>query len=123
MPRCGPRQVAARYAPDLQLVGAAAAAPPTDLVQNLRLSPNKQVRTFFTAYIGYTWNKHYGAPLTAFGECAITGYFDAARAKQLHRTQFEAEAGHGAWRGYAAKPVEEPRPRPGPAVGSARAAE
>ena len=66
-------QVAARYAPDLQLVGAAAAAPPTDLVQNLRLSPNKQVRTFFTAYIGYTWNKHYGAPLTAFGNAQSRG--------------------------------------------------
>lgn len=66
-------QVAARYAPDLQLVGAAAAAPPTDLVQNLRLSPNKQVRTFFTAYIGYTWNKHYGAPLTTFGNAQSRG--------------------------------------------------
>ena len=60
-------QVARRYAPDLQLVGVAAAAPPTDLVQNLRLSPNKNVRTFFTAYIGYTWNQHYGAPLQTFG--------------------------------------------------------
>ena len=60
-------QVAGRYAPDLQLVGVAAAAPPTDLVQNLRLSSNKNVRTFFTAYIGYTWNQHYGAPLTTFG--------------------------------------------------------
>ena len=66
-------QVAARYAPDLQLVGAAAAAPPTDLVQNLRLAPNKQVRTFFTAYIGYTWNQHYGAPLTTFGGAQSRG--------------------------------------------------
>lgn len=60
-------QVAQRYAPELQLVGVAAAAPPTDLVHNLRLAPNKNVRTFFTAYIGYTWNKHYGAPLATFG--------------------------------------------------------
>ena len=60
-------QVAARYAPDLQLVGVAAAAPPTDLIQNLRLSANKTVRTFFTAYIGYSWNQRYGAPLTTFG--------------------------------------------------------
>ena len=29
--------------------------------------PNKNVRTFFTAYIGYTWNRHYGAPLATFG--------------------------------------------------------
>ena len=60
-------QVAQSYAPDLQMVGVAAAAPPTDLVQNLRLAPNKNVRTFFTAYIGYTWNRHYGAPLATFG--------------------------------------------------------
>ena len=45
----------------------AAAAAPTDLVQNLRLAPNKNVRTFLTAYIGYTWNRHYGAPLATFG--------------------------------------------------------
>ena len=60
-------QVAKSYAPDLQLVGVAAAAPPTNLVQNLRLAANKNVRTFFTAYIGYTWNRHYGAPLATFG--------------------------------------------------------
>ena len=60
-------QVTRRYAPDLNLVGVAAAAPPTDLIRNLRLSANKNVRTFFTAYIGYTWNRHYGAPLTTFG--------------------------------------------------------
>ena len=60
-------QVAKSYAPDLQMMGVAAAAPPTDLVQNLRLAPNKNVRTFFTAYIGYTWNRHYGAPLATFG--------------------------------------------------------
>ena len=60
-------QVAQSYAPGLQLVGVAAAAPPTDLVQNLRLAPNKNVQTFFTAYIGYSWNRHYGAPLATFG--------------------------------------------------------
>lgn len=60
-------QISRRYAPDLELVGVAAAAPPTDLVQNLRLAPNKSVRTFFMAYIGHTWSRHYGAPLTTFG--------------------------------------------------------
>ncbi len=60
-------QEAQRYAPDLSLVGAAAAAPPTDLAQNLRLSSNKTVRAFFMAYIGYTWSRHYGAPLSTFG--------------------------------------------------------
>lgn len=60
-------QVARTYAPELQLVGVAAAAPPTDLIQNLRMAGNKAVRTFFTAYIGYSWNARYGAPLTTFG--------------------------------------------------------
>ena len=60
-------QVARAYAPDLRLVGVAAAAPPTDLIQNLRLSSNKTVRAFFMAYIGATWSQHYGAPLSTFG--------------------------------------------------------
>ena len=60
-------QMSRDYAPDLTLVGVAAAAPSTDLIQNLRLSPNKAVRTLFTAYIGYSWSNHYAAPLTAFG--------------------------------------------------------
>ena len=60
-------QIARSYAPELQLVGVAAAAPPTNLVENLRQAGNKAVRTFFTAYIGYAWNAHYGAPLTTFG--------------------------------------------------------
>ncbi len=60
-------QIARAYAPDLDLVGAAAAAPPTDLIENLRQSPNKSVKTFFTAYIGRSWSSHYGAPLATFG--------------------------------------------------------
>lgn len=60
-------QIARTYAPELDLVGAAAAAPPTDLIENLRQSPNKTVRTFFTAYIGRSWSVHYGAPLSIFG--------------------------------------------------------
>ena len=60
-------QISRGYAPDLELVGAAAAAPPTDLIENLRQSPNKNVRTFFTAYIGRSWSVHYRAPLATFG--------------------------------------------------------
>ncbi|MES2904354.1 MAG: lipase family protein [Pseudomonadota bacterium] len=60
-------QIARTYAPDLELVGAAAAAPPTDLIENLRQSPNKTVRTFFTAYIGRSWSVHYSAPMATFG--------------------------------------------------------
>lgn len=60
-------QLSRRYAPELGLVGAAAAAPPTELADNLRLSPNKSVRAMFMAFIGYSWSNHYGAPLTTFG--------------------------------------------------------
>ncbi len=60
-------QIARAYAPDLQLVGVAAAAPPTDLIQNLRQSKNKQFRTLFNAFIGHSWSDHYGAPLSTLG--------------------------------------------------------
>ncbi|MEO8619197.1 MAG: lipase family protein [Sphingomicrobium sp.] len=60
-------QRAQQYAPDLKLVGAAAAAPPTDLLRNLKDAKNQTVKAFFTAYIGYSWNRHYGASLAPFG--------------------------------------------------------
>lgn len=60
-------QRARQYAPDLDLVGASAAAPPTKLIDNMMQAGNKTVRAFFLSYIGYSWNKHYGAPLAAFG--------------------------------------------------------
>ena len=59
-------QVQPGYAPELQLVGAVAAAPPTDLKANLRQAPNATVRTFFTAYIGQSWADHYQVPLASF---------------------------------------------------------
>ncbi len=66
-------QSSRRYAPDLTLVGAAAAAPPTDLVQNLRLTSNSALRSFFTAYIGHSWASHYGAALSSFGNKQTQG--------------------------------------------------
>ena len=60
-------QIARAYAPELQLVGVAAAAPPTDLVENVRLTPNKTVGAMITAFIGYSWSNHYGAPLSTLG--------------------------------------------------------
>ncbi|WP_324808529.1 alpha/beta fold hydrolase [Sphingomonas sp. LY29] len=60
-------QVARNYANDVTLVGAAAAAPPTDLIQNLRQSLNRNVRTLFTAFIGHSWANHYGASLATLG--------------------------------------------------------
>ena len=61
------------YAPDLTLVGAAAAAPPTDLVANLRLTANRALKSFFTAYIAASWSAHYGAPLASFGNRSTQG--------------------------------------------------
>ncbi len=57
-------QVQPTYAPELQLVGAAAAAPPTSLPANLRQAPNAGARTFFTALIAASWSQHYGILLT-----------------------------------------------------------
>ena len=60
-------QIARAYAPELQLVGVAAAAPPTDLVQNVRMTPNRTVGAMLTAFIGYSWSNHYDAPLSTLG--------------------------------------------------------
>ena len=60
-------QIAQRYAPDLQLVGVAAAAPPTDLVENVRKVPNKAVGALMTSFIGYSCANRYGAPLSTLG--------------------------------------------------------
>jgi len=60
-------QIARRYAPELQLVGVAAAAPTTDLVENVRQVPNKAVGALMTSFIAYSWSKNYGAPLSTLG--------------------------------------------------------
>uniref|UniRef100_UPI0035CC4080 alpha/beta fold hydrolase n=1 Tax=uncultured Sphingomonas sp. TaxID=158754 RepID=UPI0035CC4080 len=54
----------ARYAPELTLVGVAAAAPPTDLKANLTGGSNVAVRAFLTAYTASSWEQVYGLPLT-----------------------------------------------------------
>lgn len=66
-------QLARSYAPELQLVGVAAAAPPTNLISNLRLTSNRALKSFFTAYIGYSWANHYRAPLASFGSASTQG--------------------------------------------------
>lgn len=53
-----------RYAPELQLVGVAAAAPPTDLRANLTGGSNVTVRAFLTAYTARSWEQAYALPLT-----------------------------------------------------------
>lgn len=66
-------QRARTYAPDLQLLGAAAAAPPTDLAANLRAGSDPSVRAFLTAYTAYSWSRHYGAPLASLGNRSTQG--------------------------------------------------
>jgi len=60
-------QLARAYAPELRLVGIAAAAPPTDLVDNLTAGSNPTVRAFLTAFVAYSWSRHFGAPLSSLG--------------------------------------------------------
>ncbi|MEO7276730.1 MAG: alpha/beta fold hydrolase, partial [Sphingomicrobium sp.] len=60
-------QLASSYAPELDLVGVAAAAPPTDLAANLRGGTNPLIRAFLTAFTAYSWSGYYGAPLSSLG--------------------------------------------------------
>jgi len=57
-------QLAAAYAPELQLMGAAAAAPPVDLAANLTGNANATVRALLTAYAGASWSEVYDIPLS-----------------------------------------------------------
>ena len=50
-------QYAANYAPELQLVGVAAAAPPTDLKENLTGGANPLIKALLTAYTGSSWSQ------------------------------------------------------------------
>jgi len=66
-------QRARAYAPDLQLLGAAAAAPPTDLAANLRAGSDPSIRAFLTAFTAYSWSRHYGASLASLGNRSTQG--------------------------------------------------
>ena len=66
-------QLARSYAPDLQLMGVAAAAPPTDLVENLRAGSDPSVRAFLTAFTAYSWSQHFNAPLSTLGNRSTQG--------------------------------------------------
>lgn len=56
-------QSAQRYAPELVLVGVAAAAPPTDLAANFRDASDPSAKAFLTALAAASWSQHYGLPL------------------------------------------------------------
>ncbi len=57
-------QLARSYAPDLRLVGVAAAAPATDLVANIAGGSNAAVRALMTSYAGVSWSAVYNLPLS-----------------------------------------------------------
>lgn len=66
-------EYAASYAPELKLVGVAAAAPPTDLVANLNGGKDPSIRAFMTAFTAYSWSEHFGAPLSTLGNRQTAG--------------------------------------------------
>ena len=57
-------QFSRSYAPELELVGVAAAAPPTDLKENLTGGTNPLIKALLTAYTGTSWSQTYGIPLS-----------------------------------------------------------
>lgn len=51
------------YAPDLTLIGTAAAAPPTDLAANLREGSDKNARALLLSFTLHSWSTLYGFSL------------------------------------------------------------
>ncbi len=56
-------QMASDEAPELRLVGVAAAAPPTDLAANFQGATNANAKAFLTALTAASWSKVYNIPL------------------------------------------------------------
>ncbi len=54
------------YAPDLTLVGTAAAAPPTDLGANMREASDANARAFLLSLTLYSWSQRFGYSLNDF---------------------------------------------------------
>ncbi len=57
-------QLAGRYAPELQMAGIAAAAPPTDLKANLTGGTNPLIKALLTALTAASWSQAYDVPLS-----------------------------------------------------------
>ncbi|MCA3562714.1 MAG: alpha/beta fold hydrolase [Aestuariivirga sp.] len=57
-------QLAAQYAPELNLKGVAAIAPPTDLATLLKANLNSIAGRILASFTLASWNAKYGAPLT-----------------------------------------------------------
>ena len=60
-------ELARSYAPELSIVGVAAAAPPTDLLENLTGGSDPSIRAFLTAFTADSWSRHFDIPLTTLG--------------------------------------------------------
>ncbi|MBB5744865.1 lipase family protein [Brevundimonas variabilis] len=56
-------QLAGAEGSDLQLLGVAAAAPPTDLAANFRQAGDPSARAFLTALAADSWSRYYDIPL------------------------------------------------------------
>lgn len=54
---------ARRYARDLNLLGAAAAAPPTELLDNMAQAEDQNVRAMLVSYLAYSWSQRFGTPM------------------------------------------------------------
>lgn len=50
-------------APELELIGVAAGAPPTDLAANFREASDPNARAFLTALTADSWSRYFGIPL------------------------------------------------------------
>lgn len=53
----------ASTAPDLDLIGVAAGAPPTDLAANFREASDPNARAFLTALTADSWSRYFATPL------------------------------------------------------------
>jgi alpha-beta hydrolase superfamily lysophospholipase len=58
-------QVSKQYAPDMTLVGVAAAAPPSDLLRELTVPFDGPSGRLFGAYVYETWSQIYQVPITS----------------------------------------------------------
>lgn len=65
--------LARRYAPDLTLVGTAAAAPPTDLAANMRQASDANARALLLAFTLHSWSQHFGYSLDGFTNKSTQG--------------------------------------------------
>jgi acetyl esterase/lipase len=63
-------QLAKAYAPDLDLMGVAAAAPATDLVANIAGGTNPAVRALLTSFAAASWSGVYHVPLSTIARPA-----------------------------------------------------